>query len=55
LVYIHIVGVWRELLIMIEEYAATFGEIHVTLGPVLDDNADGLVDKPNNIQWYEHV
>jgi hypothetical protein len=42
-------GIWRDAMIMLEEYAEKFKSINVILGPIFDYNYDGLDDSPSDI------
>ena len=37
-------GIWRETMVLLEDYSEKYGTIHVTLGPVFDYDADGHRD-----------
>ncbi|WAR23185.1 PDE-like protein [Mya arenaria] len=38
-------GIWSYLWTVTKEYASTYGDIHVTTGPIYDHNNDGLADE----------
>lgn len=43
-------GVWKEMLHVLEEYSAKYGQLQVLFGPVFDYNADGLNDSVSELQ-----
>ena len=39
-----VVGIWREAMILLEDYSEKYGELHVLAGPLFDYDYDGLRD-----------
>ena len=44
------VGIWQDLLYVVEEYAEKYGSIQVLTGPIFDYNSDGLADNILDIE-----
>ena len=43
------IGIWRNLILLIQKWVQSAGTIHVISGPVFDYDADGIADKIENI------
>lgn len=46
------IGIWRDAMVLLEEYAEKFKGINVVIGPIFDYNSDGLDDSHSEILKY---